>query len=77
MIITDGGTLVRTRTNEISILGRNTQGVRVIRPGKDEKVIGLDRIASLGDEVDEDALIEGEEMPESVDGTSSEDEIEN
>jgi len=55
MLITDGGTLVRTRTSEISILGRNTQGVRVIRPGKKEKVIGLDRIASLGDEeMDED-----------------------
>ncbi len=50
MLITDGGTLVRTRTSEISILGRNTQGVRVIRPSKNEKVIGLDRIASLDDE---------------------------
>ena len=55
MLITDGGTLVRTRTNEISILGRNTQGVRVIRPGKNEKVIGLDRIARLEDEhIDEE-----------------------
>lgn len=60
MIITDGGTLVRTRTNEISVLGRNTQGVRVIRPGKNEKVIGLDRIASLGDEED-DMVEEGAE----------------
>ena len=55
MLITDGGTLVRTRTNEISVLGRNTQGVRVIRSGKNEKVIGLDRIAFLeSEEVDED-----------------------
>ena len=55
MLITDGGTLVRTHTNEISILGRNTQGVRVIRPGKNEKVIGLDRIARLEDEhIDEE-----------------------
>ena len=54
MLITDGGTLVRTRTHEISILGRNTQGVRVIRPAEGEKVIGLDRIANLDDEsVDE------------------------
>jgi len=67
--------LVRTRTNEISILGRNTQGVRVIRPDKDEKVIGLDRIASLGDEVDEDELMDGEEMPDSVDDASSESEV--
>lgn len=56
MLITDGGTLVRTRTQEISVLGRNTQGVRVIRPGKGEKVIGLDRIAFLeGEAVDEDS----------------------
>ena len=55
MLITDGGTLVRTRTNEISVLGRNTQGVRVIRPGKNEKVIGLDRIAFLEDESSEDS----------------------
>lgn len=55
MLITDGGTLVRTRTDEISILGRNTQGVRVIRPSENEKVIGLDRIASLTDEEENDA----------------------
>jgi DNA gyrase subunit A len=50
MLITDGGVLVRTRANEISVLGRNTQGVRVIRPSKGESVIGLDRIESLDDE---------------------------
>ncbi|OUR82415.1 DNA gyrase subunit A [Cycloclasticus sp. 46_120_T64] len=54
MLITDGGTLVRTRTAEISILGRNTQGVRVIRPADNEKVIGLDRIANLADENEQD-----------------------
>jgi len=53
MLITDGGTLVRTHTSEISILGRNTQGVRVIKPGNKEKVIGLDRIASLEEESSE------------------------
>lgn len=62
MLITDGGTLVRTRTSEISILGRNTQGVRVIRPSKNEKVIGLDRIASLGDE-DEQVDASDEDAP--------------
>jgi len=54
MLITDGGTLVRTRTAEISILGRNTQGVRVIRPGDNEKVIGLDKIENLADEEKQD-----------------------
>lgn len=45
MIITDGGTLVRTKVDEIRVLGRNTQGVTVIRLSKGEKVVGVDRIA--------------------------------
>ncbi len=47
MIITDGGTLVRTRVAEISVVGRNAQGVRVIRLDEGEKVVGVDRIAGL------------------------------
>lgn len=57
MLITDGGTLVRTRVNEISVVGRNTQGVTVIRLDKGEKVVGVDRIEGLGDE---DIDIDGE-----------------
>jgi DNA gyrase subunit A len=55
MIITDGGTLVRTRVAEISVVGRNTQGVMVIRLDKKEKVIGVDRIEGLA--VDDDDTI--------------------
>ncbi len=55
MLITDGGTLVRTRVNEISVVGRNTQGVTVIRLDKGEKVVGVDRIDGLGDEDGSDA----------------------
>lgn len=54
MLITDGGTLVRTRVNEISVVGRNTQGVTVIRLDKGEKVVGVDRIDGLGDEEGDD-----------------------
>ncbi len=50
MLITDGGTLVRTRVKEISILGRNTQGVRVIRLGGNERVVGVGRIEVLDGE---------------------------
>ena len=49
MIITDGGTLVRTRVAEISVVGRNAQGVRVIRLDEGEKVVGVDKIAGLED----------------------------
>jgi len=44
MLITDGGTLVRTRVAEISVLGRNTQGVRLIGLSKGEKLAGLEPI---------------------------------
>ena len=44
MLISDQGTMVRTRGEEISVLGRNTQGVRVIRLKKGETMVGLARI---------------------------------
>jgi len=46
MLISDGGTLVRTHANEISTLGRNTQGVTLIRLREDENLVGLARIQS-------------------------------
>ena len=49
MLITDGGTLVRTPVADISILGRDTQGVKLISLSEGEKLVGIDRIASLGD----------------------------
>ncbi|MDX1605691.1 MAG: DNA gyrase subunit A, partial [Candidatus Competibacterales bacterium] len=49
MLITNGGTLVRTRVAEISLLGRNTQGVKLISLHGEENLIGLARI-----EVDDD-----------------------
>ncbi|WP_417656642.1 DNA topoisomerase (ATP-hydrolyzing) subunit A [Pseudidiomarina aestuarii] len=51
MLISDRATLVRTRVSEVSVVGRNTQGVRLIRTTGDEKVVGMQRI----DEIDEDA----------------------
>ncbi|MCH9673860.1 MAG: DNA gyrase subunit A [Gammaproteobacteria bacterium] len=52
MLITDQGTLVRTRVDEISVLGRNTQGVTLIRLGDEERLVGLDLIAE--DEEDDE-----------------------
>jgi len=54
MLITDGGTLVRTRVDGISVVGRNTQGVTIIRLDKQEKVIGVDSIAGLAGIDDEE-----------------------
>ena len=60
MLITSGGILVRTRVDEISVVGRNTQGVRVIRLDKKEKVVGVDRVDGLPDEDDGEALDKSE-----------------
>jgi DNA gyrase subunit A len=50
MLITDAGTLVRTRVSEVSIIGRNTQGVTLIRTADDEKVVGLQCVAETDDD---------------------------
>ena len=58
MLISSAGTLVRTQVSEVSIVGRNTQGVRLIRLADEDKLVGLERIAALNgheeDESDED-----------------------
>jgi DNA gyrase subunit A len=50
MLISDQGTMVRTRGDEVSIVGRNTQGVRVIRLKENEKLVSLARIAEPEEE---------------------------
>jgi DNA gyrase subunit A len=44
MLISDGGTLVRTRVSEVSVLGRNTQGVKLIGLSRGEKLVGVERV---------------------------------
>ena len=45
MLISDGGTLVRTPVSGVSVLGRNTQGVRLINIASDEKLVGVEPVA--------------------------------
>jgi DNA gyrase subunit A len=60
MIISNKGTLVRTRVDEVSVVGRNTQGVRLIRTIEGESVVGLAKIEEI--EVDDELEgIEGSE----------------
>jgi DNA gyrase subunit A len=47
MLISSSGTLVRTTVDEISVQGRNTQGVRLIRLDEGERLVGIERIESL------------------------------
>lgn len=61
MLISNQGTLVRTRTDEVSVLGRNTQGVRVIRTKEGESIVGVERIDEPVPEVEyEDETTEGD-----------------
>ncbi len=59
MLISNRGTLVRTRSGEISSLGRNTQGVMLIRLVEGEALVGIARIEEPDEEEGEDAVIEG------------------
>lgn len=49
MLISDRGTLVRTPASDISVVGRNTQGVTLISLGKGEKLVGVERIVDYDD----------------------------
>ncbi len=50
MLISNAGTLVRTPVNGVPVMGRNTQGVRLISLGEGETLVGLERVESLKDE---------------------------
>ncbi len=60
MLISNAGTLVRTRAEEVSQMGRNTQGVRLIRLTDGEQLVGLERIVEPEDEAGEDGAEDDE-----------------
>ena len=66
MLISDAGTLVRTRVSEVSTVGRNTQGVRLIRTADDEHVVALQRIEEV-----EEVLPELDENGEALEATNT------
>jgi len=53
MLISDGGTLVRTAASEVSRMGRDAQGVRLIRLGKGEKLVQMARLECIEEEAEE------------------------
>ncbi len=72
MLISDGGTLVRTRASEVAQTGRNAQGVRLIRLAEDETLVGVEAIEAV--EEDDFDLIDSEAVEQvSVDETVSQD----
>jgi len=64
MLISDQGTLVRTRVSEVSSLGRNTQGVTLIKLAKDETLVGLERVQepSVEEDLEENEAALGDEV---------------
>ena len=79
MLISNKGTLVRVPVNEISLIGRNTQGVRLISLTNDELLVSLERVATLQDAAENSAAYSSEESgaaentAEPEDDTSAED----
>ncbi|UKH15865.1 DNA topoisomerase (ATP-hydrolyzing) subunit A [Actinobacillus pleuropneumoniae] len=64
MLITDAGTLVRTRVAEVSLVGRNTQGVRIIRTADDESVVSVERVCEPDDEDENSEVLDNVENTE-------------
>ena len=56
MVVTSRGKIIRTPVGGISVLGRNTQGVRIIKTGTSERVVAMARVVSEDDEDVEEAL---------------------
>jgi DNA gyrase subunit A len=81
MLISDQGTMVRTRVDEVSSLSRNTQGVRLIKLKDGERMQGLERIEESADENAKRELAtseaDGEEVLESTEVDSIEDAVSN
>jgi DNA gyrase subunit A len=65
MMISNKGTLVRTRVNEVSEVGRNTQGVILIRTADNEKVVGVAKVDEIQD-AEELAAAEAEKAASTV-----------
>lgn len=67
MLISDQGTMVRTRVDEVSVMGRDTQGVTLIRLGEGEHLVGIERIEEVSSADVEEAI----DAPSLVDESSS------
>ena len=75
MLITDQGTLVRFKVSELSIIGRNTQGVRLINVASGEHVVGMQRIEEMqDDDLQGDDEIQGNDIQGNVELNGDENE---
>ncbi|MEC8331014.1 MAG: DNA gyrase C-terminal beta-propeller domain-containing protein, partial [Pseudomonadota bacterium] len=70
-LISDKGTLERTRVDEVSVQGRNTQGVRLIRLKDGEKLVGLEAVQDPEEGLSE--VNESEDSQSAVENRESDD----
>jgi DNA gyrase subunit A len=63
MLVTNGGKVIRMQVNEIRVIGRNTQGVRLIDMESNERVAGVARLAERDDEADASEAAAAEPTP--------------
>src|SRR5690554_1963064 len=68
MLISDQGTLVRTRVDEVSLLSRNTQGVTLIKLARDEVLVGLERVQEPSHDDDDYEGDDEDAVPDSPEG---------
>jgi DNA gyrase subunit A len=66
MLISDKGTLVRTRVDEVGLQGRNTQGVRLIKLKEGERLVGVERVEEPGEEGSETAASDTPREPRPI-----------
>jgi DNA gyrase subunit A len=65
MLVTDGGKIIRMPVQDISVIGRSTQGVRLIRVDPDERVVALERLADPDEDEEQGAGEDGPDAEES------------
>jgi DNA gyrase subunit A len=64
MLVTDSGRIIRLRMAELRVIGRNTQGVRLLNVSPDERVVSLALLAEKEDDVEaEESVVVVEETP--------------
>ncbi|MBN9288726.1 MAG: DNA gyrase subunit A [Gammaproteobacteria bacterium] len=77
MLITNGGTLVRTHVHEISVVGRNTQGVTLIQLSNNEKLVGLQRVEEqeIDEQETQNVALAPRSIPHPIDDSALEDDV--
>jgi DNA gyrase subunit A len=76
LVTTKSGMMIRTRVSEISVLGRATQGVRIIRIDEGDRVIGVSRLVEAEAEIGEYRAVEETAPPPGEEGEPDDEEPE-